>query len=133
MDKLTEDYLKRSELRIRVLRFYFDHKGFPDVVREAQELVELLLKAVLRHIGIEAPKVHDVSKTIIKYINNMPRSIRENIEEIARISKYLRKERELAFYGEEDFIPSDEYSEDEAKKAIESAEFIFKIVKKSFE
>jgi HEPN domain-containing protein len=30
------------------------------VVREAQELVELALKGMLRAIGIEPPKLHDV-------------------------------------------------------------------------
>ena len=132
MDKLTEDYIKRSELRLKVLDFYLSQNGYPDAVRESQELVELLLKAVLRHKGIEVPKTHDVSKTIIKYIEIMPPAIKDNIEKIASISKYLRKDRELSFYGEEDFIPSEEYTEEEARRAIESARFVFGIVKKSF-
>jgi hypothetical protein len=36
--------------------------------------------------------------------------IAHEVDELAVISKTLRKERELAFYGDLDFIPTDEYS-----------------------
>ena len=38
-------------VRFDALQFYLDQEGYSDVVREAQELVELLLKAVLRAAG----------------------------------------------------------------------------------
>lgn len=41
-----------------------------------------------------------------------------------KMSKRLRRERELAFYGTDDFIPSDEYAAEDSPKAIESAEAI---------
>jgi len=34
--------------------------SFSDVVEEAQEIVELSLKGMLRFVGIEPPKFHDV-------------------------------------------------------------------------
>jgi HEPN domain-containing protein len=37
---------------------------YSDVVREAQEIVELALKGMLRQIGIEPPKWHDVGQLI---------------------------------------------------------------------
>jgi HEPN domain-containing protein len=41
----------------------------------------------------------------------------------------LRKERELAFYGDIDFIPTEEYSKEDALLAIKEAEYVVKIAK----
>jgi HEPN domain-containing protein len=38
--------------------------------------------------------------------------------------KKLRKERELAFYGDIDFIPTDEYTLEDAKEAVEGANYV---------
>jgi HEPN domain-containing protein len=51
---------------------------------------------------------------------------------MARISKKLRKERELAFYGDIDFIPTDEYDIEDAKEAIESAEYVVNIARRLY-
>jgi hypothetical protein len=40
---------------------------------------------------------------------------------IKAISKRLRKERELSFYGAEDFIPTEEYDLADAEQAIKDA------------
>ena len=53
----------------------------------------------------------------------------QEIERIAVISKRLKKERELAFYGDIDFIPTEEYSGKDAQEAIEDANFVFEIAK----
>jgi len=67
IDELSLSYLKSAQVRFKALFFYKDNKAYSDVVREAQELVELLLKAVLRAIGVEVPKVHDVSRTLERH------------------------------------------------------------------
>jgi HEPN domain-containing protein len=131
-DELTQSYLLKADVRLRALAFYRDEKAYSDVVREAQELVELLLKAVLRAIGVEVPKVHDVGKTLAAHQASLPASIANNLKEIKAISKRLRKERELSFYGAEDFVPTEEYDLDDATRAIEEAEFVFKIVQEAF-
>lgn len=46
----------------------------------------------------------------------------ESLDEVKRISKRLRKERELSFYGAEDFIPTEEYDLEDAQEAIRDAE-----------
>jgi HEPN domain-containing protein len=58
---LIKDYLFRAEKRIKMLEFLKQEKDYADVVREAQEVVELLLKALILAVGLEIPKVHDVS------------------------------------------------------------------------
>jgi HEPN domain-containing protein len=102
-------------------------------VREAQELVELLLNAVLRSIGVEAPKIHDVGKTLEKHSNILPPGLVENLPEVKRISKQLRKERELSFYGTDDYIPSEEYDWSDAQTAIDAAAFILYVVEQALE
>ena len=51
------------------------------------------------------------------------------VETLAEISKELRKDRELAFYGDVDFIPTEEYSIDEAKRAREGAARVLEIAR----
>ena len=133
MDKLAEDYLKRAKIRLEALKFLYEKNDYPDVVREAQEVVELALKALLREIGVEVPKIHDVGKVLIRYKNLLPSVVKQNAEKIAAISKRLRKERELSFYGAEDFIPLEEYTAEDALQAIEDAEFVVKTISKVFE
>lgn len=66
MDKLFEDYIKRSGIRVEALNFYFEKGAFADVVKES-----------------------------------------------------------------DDFIPSEEYSAEDAKGAIEDANYIYLLIKAS--
>jgi hypothetical protein len=95
-----------------------------DVVRESQEIVELALKGLLRVVGLDPPKEHDVSKLLTTERSRLPKSITAHLSEIRRMSKRLRRERELAFYGDEDFVPSDEYDAEDSSEAIQFAESI---------
>lgn len=133
MDKLSEDYLKRAIIRYEVLNEYLKREGYAEVVREAQETVELLLKAVLLDMGLIVPTMHDVS--IILDINKdfLKEPFLSNSDKIRTISKTLRKEREVSFYGAEDFLPSEEYAQSDAIRAIEDVKFVLDIVKKTLE
>jgi len=127
--RLVEDYIFRAEKRIKMLEFLKNEGSYADVVREAQEVVELLLKGLILFFGLDVPKIHDVSKFIEQNIEIFPEIIKENIEKLKIISKTLRKERELAFYGLIDWIPSEEYTLEDAEKAINWAKEVFQIVK----
>ena len=52
---LAASYLAKATLRLDILPVLFERAGYSDVVREAQEIVELALKGMLRQAGIEAP------------------------------------------------------------------------------
>ena len=132
LDDLTAAYLKKAEVRFRALFFYRDNEAYSDVVREAQEMVELLLKAVLRAIGAEVPKVHDVGRVLERHRDLLPPVMQDSLGEIKRISKRLRKERELSFYGAEDYIPTEEYDLEDADMAIRDAEFVLRKVGDAF-
>lgn len=127
-DRLTKSYLEKAAVRIKALKFLHDQGGFSDVIRESQECVELLLKAVLRHIGVEIPKVHDVGRTLREHQSLLPKNLLDHLDEIVAISRMLRKERELAFYGTEDWIPTEEYSAADSQTAIQQAERIYQLV-----
>jgi HEPN domain-containing protein len=122
--RLGESYVERAVARLPFLRQMQAAGLHADVVRESQEVVELALKGVLRIIGVDPPKEHDVSKQLAAQRDRLPRTVAANLREIRRFSKRLRRERELAFYGDEDFVPSDEYDADDSDEAIVAAEAI---------
>jgi len=85
---------------------------------------------MLRSVGVEPPKIHDVGGLLLEHKEKFPKNIAKNFKRLAEISKRLRKERELAFYGDIDFIPTEEYTEDDAKGAIRDTRFIVDTAKK---
>lgn len=56
-EMLARSYLVKCQTRLKVLDLLLAEEAYSDVVREAQEVVELALKAILRQIGVEPPKV----------------------------------------------------------------------------
>ena len=130
-DELSLAYLEKASVRREALGFYRERRAYSDVVREAQNVVELALKALLRAAGIEAPKVHDVGRTLEDNADLLPATIRDHMARIRGISKRLRKERELSFYGAEDFVPTAEYELSDADQAIEEAGFVLEVVQRA--
>lgn len=121
---LAQSYLRKASDRIDVLYLLSKKGAFSDVIREAQEIVELSLKGMLRFVGIEPPKFHDVGGLLLEHPDKYPPDITPHLKKLAFISKRLRKERELAFYGDIDFIPTEEYTNEDASEAIKDAEFV---------
>jgi hypothetical protein len=56
--------------------------------------------------------------------SDVVREAQEVVEGLAAISAWLRKEREFSFYGDVDFIPTDQYAETDARRAIDDATFV---------
>lgn len=127
---LSKSYLFKAKKRLKILDVLFKEGDFSDVAREAQEIVELALKGLLRYVGVDVPRIHDVSNLLLGFKERFPSSVKSNLKKLVRISKYLRKERELAFYGEIDFIPTEEYTENDAQKAKKDACFVVETVLK---
>lgn len=129
-DDLSKSYFIKAEKRIKILDVLLKEEAYSDVVREAQEIVELSLKGMLRYVGIEPPKYHDVSPILIEHHKKFKSLTSKELTKIVKISKKLRKERELAFYGDIDFIPTEEYSLEDAKEAIEGANYVVNIARR---
>lgn len=128
---LAQSYLLKATKRLKVLDVLFQEEAYSDVIREAQELVELAMKGILRQIGIEPPKQHDVGPLLLEFKDRLPVDVAPNAKKLARISKWLRKEREFSFYGDIDFIPTEEYTEEDAKRALTDAAFVLAMARKT--
>lgn len=101
---LAESYIRKAKARLKALAVLREEDAHSDVVREAQEIVELALKGILRAVGIEPPKFHDVGGLLLAHAGKLPASMTESLPRAAEISKRLRKERELVFYGDIDSV-----------------------------
>jgi len=118
---LAADHVRRAEIRLEALDVLFARESWADVVRESQEVVELALKGLLRAHGVEPPRIHDVSEVLLAEQGRFPDSLREKLDDLASISRELRRDRELAFYGAEDLTPSGFYSRSDAERARDGA------------
>ena len=127
---LAQSYFKKSIDRLDVLDLLYQKGAYSDVVREAQECVELCLKGMLRFVGIEPSKYHDVGPLIVEHQERFKDISSEEILRLTKISKELSKERELAFYGDIDFIPTEEYTREDAIEAVEGANYVVNIARR---
>lgn len=126
---LASDYVHRAGVRLAALDVLFEADSWADVVRESQEVVELALKGLLRAVGVMPPRVHDVSDVLEAERGRLPEAVREQLAELVRISKELRRDRELAFYGAEDLTPSGFYERADAERARRAARTVVEAVR----
>jgi len=118
---LAADYVRRAKARLAAVDALYAAASWADVVRESQEVVELALKGLLRAVGIEPPRIHDVSEVLEAERPRFPRAIQRHLDALAAGSRTLRRDRELAFYGAEDLTPSGFYTKEDATSAREIA------------
>ncbi|MCL4498299.1 MAG: HEPN domain-containing protein [Deltaproteobacteria bacterium] len=128
-EKLAADYFKRAEIRRNILDTLFEKEDYADIVRESQEIVELILKGISILYGIEFPKAHDIGNLLHENMDLFPERLREFIPKLSKISKILRKDRELSFYGSEDIIPLDYYTIEDGKDAISMVDEVISMSK----
>lgn len=95
--ELAEDYIRRAKIRLNALDVFMKEKDYADVIRESQEIVELIQKAMLIKVGIVPPKWHDVIDVILENSQRFPE------------------------YNGSDFIPTEDYTEEDAKVAYDLA------------
>lgn len=125
---LAEDYKARAKIRRKMVEFLIKEHAYADAVRETQEATELALKALIRESGYAAPYSHDVSSTLIKITTDLPLIVQPHVERLCEISRNLRRDRELAFYGSEDVTPSEFYQEKDALNALAQLDEVLKIL-----
>ena len=51
--KIARDYLAKVEARLEALRLFLARARHDDVIREAHEAMELLIKGALRFVGVD--------------------------------------------------------------------------------
>ncbi len=121
--KLAKSYLRQASDRLADAARALERGNYPYALRLSQESVELSLKASLRIVGIEYPKVHDVSDLLLEYKERFPDWFREEVEFLAETSRRLSSKRELSLYGGEEALltPEELVSREDAVEAVERA------------
>lgn len=132
---MASGYLKEAEIRLETAENSFKREFYSYVVRQAQETVELSLKSILRLVGIEPPKWHDVGIALRKERERFPEWFQSEIDELAFISRELRGERERSMYGDEEMglPPSEIYTKYDGEQALKWAKKVFEACKKLVE
>jgi HEPN domain-containing protein len=117
---LARDYLRKAKARRRALQTLLEAESYDDVVREGQEIVELMLKGVLRWVGVDPPRRHDIGATLRELEDRLPPAWRVRLEHVETISKTLFEERGHAFYGDETSLtPASElFGSEDARRAV---------------
>lgn len=130
--KLAKDYFWRAKSRHKVLQILFDDANYADCIRESQELVELLLKGLLRLMQIDPPHWHDVSQVLQDISAKLPNEIQSELPKIKILSSKLRRYRETAFYGDDDLIPSESFTKEEAQDILKEVHWLVNLLEKNY-
>lgn len=125
---LGNDYIHRAHGRLKAIETLFTEKLYADVVRECQESCELALKGLIRNSGHTVPYTHEVSPKLLEIQKDLSEDIVKNLPKLIRISKSLRRDRELSFYGSEDITPSEFYEEQHALDAMSQLKEVLQLI-----
>ncbi len=133
--EMAQSYLKTAGYSLRQAQVAFADEVWHLAVRRCQESVELALKGILRLLGVEVPRVHDVGAFLKEREDEFPEWFRQHIDRLAHISRGLRKDREMSIYGDEELAlpPEHIFSKFDAERAIENASFVLDVCKRLFE
>lgn len=124
--------LKEAELRLKTAKAALRGRNYAYAFRQAQECVELSLKACLRRVGVEYPRVHDVSRALRASASRFPVWFRSRLEEFCKASMELAERREMSMYGNEQMglAPEQLFNKRDASDAVEQASGILRACKR---
>jgi HEPN domain-containing protein len=119
-ENALERMISRASIVLQEAEYLKEKEAWNLVVRRSQEAVELALKCALLWAKIEVPRIHDVGPILKQYANRYPEHFMNQIPHLASISRLLRAEREISFYGDEQsgMPPESLYTKEDAQEAI---------------
>lgn len=125
-DDMARGYFTLAIVRADALPVFHSAASWPNVVREAQEAVELFLKAALRSVGVEPAKTHDVAPQLRTSAARFPEWFAEHVADLAFISAQLAGDRGASYYVDErSNLPPDKlFDQADAERAMEQAAFV---------
>lgn len=125
-DAMARDLLARAGRCLKEAHAATDDGDHALCVRRAQEAIKLAIKGLLRLVGIEFPREHDVSEALVGSRDRFPGSWREDVLDLARRMREITPKRGPAMYGlEAQGIPASEaFDETDAREALADAEFV---------
>ena len=89
--KIAKAYLSQAEARLKDAKEALADGIYPYAVRLSRKCVEKSLKAVLKAVGIEYPKVHDVSDVLVDVKERFPEWFRAELQFLCQSSKALAR------------------------------------------
>ena len=111
--------IREAQIIMEEAKRAFDGEAWNLTVRRSQEVVELSLKGLLKLMGVESPKIHDVGGTFVKICAEKKIAIEsEKLADIQQVSHQLARDRGPAFDMEK------EYTREQASHALQSAESV---------
>jgi len=133
--KIAKSYLYQASERFEDAKRAFSRGNYPYATRLAQEGVELSLKAVLRLVGIEYPKVHDVGRVLKRFPERFQGWTSEDLHFIEETSRILASLRALSMYGgeTEEIAPDEIIGKNEGEMALKRAEKTIEMCKEMTE
>lgn len=122
-DGALKRMMERSLIILDEAEYLNNKEAWNMVVRRSQESVELALKCSLLWARIEVPRIHDVGPILRQYAGRYPEPFRSRIPYLASVSRMLRAEREISFYGDEQSgVPPEKlYTREDASEALSKA------------
>ncbi|OGK95220.1 MAG: hypothetical protein A2X36_02115 [Elusimicrobia bacterium GWA2_69_24] len=126
---MAQSHLRQARRILTEAEHHEQAEAWHLVVRRSQEAVELALKAVLRSGGVEVPRVPDVGIFLREHADRFSASLTQQLDRVVSISRRLRQEREISFYGDEEAgaPPERLYARQDAHEALRDARFILEL------
>ncbi|MCX7969588.1 MAG: HEPN domain-containing protein [Armatimonadetes bacterium] len=124
--EMAVSLLKQAKIVLKEAESVCEMGAWNLAVRRCQEVVELALKGALIYVGIQPPRLHDVSPMLEKYAERFPEEFARRIPQMALISASLEAKRGMSFYGDEKrgIPPEALFDVSDAEKAIQEAKFV---------
>jgi len=115
--------LRRAQVILEEAEHLRERSAWNLVVRRCQEAVEVALKGTLLWAGLSVPRIHDVGGILRQHTGRFPMDFQRVLSRLASISRSLRAEREISFYGDEEsgLPPEALYVAADADEALEKA------------
>ena len=128
-DQIALELLRDAGLYLSEAKTYLDKGEYHIAIRRSQECCEVALKALLRFLGIEYPKVHDVGMVVDQILAKKLRSDPAVRMRIKEISRRLAEQREAAFYGSAGGeAPRGLFTADTARHGVSDAQHVYDFV-----
>jgi len=130
--RMAENYLRDAEAILVEARAARRRRLFHRAVRLGQESFELSLKGMLRAIGVEYPKEHEVSDALKENSARFPEWFHTHIARLEDGSVWLAERRGPSMYGDEiaGKPASRLFTATDSRKALEYASEALKIGKR---
>lgn len=122
--RMAENYLSDSASILSEAEAARGRNLHHRAIRLSQESLELTLKAILRAVGIEYPKEHDVSDAITENLEKLPDWFRSYTGYLEEGSLWLSQRRGPSMYGDEiaGKPASELFTAEDSRRAVEYAD-----------